>query len=83
MALKKKKRGAVSQKAVTAKKGVAKKKKLAAKRPLLPSPPISEKQTEPSDPYERAKWKRERREYWRNRFRKILANLSPGSKVKK
>jgi len=82
MALKKKKVGAISKKAV-----VSKKKKVASKRPVLkksPMKPIKEEpSSEASDLYERARWKKERREYWRNRFRKILANLSPDAKIKK
>jgi hypothetical protein len=83
MALKKKKVGALSKKAV-----VSKKKKVAAKRPVLKKPTIKpvikkEEISEASDLYERARWKKERREYWRNRFRKILANLSSDSKTKK
>lgn len=79
MALKKKKVGALSKKAV-----VSKKKKVAAKRPVLKKSPIKKEElTEASDLYERTRWKKERREYWKNRFRKILANLSSDSKAKK
>ncbi|MCG3114655.1 MAG: hypothetical protein LLH30_03140 [Candidatus Manganitrophus sp. SA1] len=81
MALKKKKVGALSKKAVVSRK------KKAAKRPVLKKSPIKpikkEDLSETPDLYERARWKKERREYWRNRFRKILANLSSDSKVKK
>ncbi len=79
MALKKKKVGALSKKTV-----LTKKKKVAAKRPVLKKSPLQkEEPSEATDLYERARWKKERREYWRNRFRKILANLSPDSKSKK
>lgn len=82
MALKKKKVGAISKKAI-----ISKKKKVAAKRPVLKKSPIKPIKEEPSseapDLYERARWKKERREYWRNRFRKILANLSSDAKIKK
>jgi hypothetical protein len=79
MALKKKKVGAISKKAV-----VSKKKKVAPKRPGLKKSPVKKDEiSEAPDLYERARWKKERREYWRNRFRKILANLSSDSKVKK
>ncbi|MCG3112365.1 MAG: hypothetical protein MCM46_11155 [Candidatus Manganitrophus sp. SB1] len=81
MALKKKKIGALSKKAVVSRK------KKAAKRPVLKKSPIKpikkEEVSEASDLYERARWKKERREYWKNRFRKILANLSTDSKAKK
>lgn len=78
MALKKKKVGALSKKAVVSKK------KIAAKGPVLKKSPIKkEAVTEASDLYERTRWKKERREYWKNRFRKILANLSSDSKIKK
>lgn len=80
MALKKKKVGTVAKKAVVTKK------KKAAKRPALKKSPIKHKQEEAPealDLYERARWKKERREYWRNRFRKILSNLSTESKGKK
>lgn len=79
MALKKKKVGALSKKAT-----LTKKKKVAAKRPVLKKTPLQKKEpSEATDLYERARWKKERREYWRNRFRKILANLSSDSKSKK
>lgn len=79
MALKKKKVGTISKKTV-----VSKKKKVASKRPVLKKSPIKkEVPSEALDLYERARWKKERREYWRNRFRKILANLSSDSKMKK
>lgn len=39
--------------------------------------------TDVSDIYERARWKKERREYWRNRFRKILGAVSAQPKLKK
>lgn len=77
MALKKKKIGALSKKAVVSRK------KKTAKRPVLKKSPIKEEVSEASDLYERARWKKERREYWKNRFRKILANLSSDSKAKK
>lgn len=81
MALKKKKVGALSKKAVVSGK------KKAAKRPVLKKPRIKpvkkEDLSETPDLYERARWKKERREYWKNRFRKILANLSSDSKEKK
>ncbi len=79
MALKKKKVGTLSKKAV-----VTKKKKVAAKRPVLKKSLLQkEEPPEGSDLYERARWKKERREYWRNRFRKIIANISSDSKPKK
>lgn len=79
MALKKKKVGALSKKAV-----VSKKKKVAAKRPVLKKTSLKKEEiSETPDLYERARWKKERREYWKNRFRKILANLSADPKVKK
>ncbi|MBI3804913.1 MAG: hypothetical protein HY282_14250 [Nitrospirae bacterium] len=79
MALKKKKAGTVTKKTV-----VTKKKK--AKRPVLKKSPLKHQQEEAPeavDLYERARWKKERREYWKNRFRKILSSLSTESKAKK
>ena len=79
MALKKKRIGPLSKKQV-----VSKKKKVAVqKAPLKKSPPKKPILAEITDLYERARWKKERREYWRNRFRKILAAAPLQSKAKK
>lgn len=32
--------------------------------------------------YERARWRKERREYWKNRFRRLVANIGNHSKAK-
>jgi hypothetical protein len=79
MALKKKRVGPLSKKQV-----VPKKKKVAVQKGLLKkSPPKKPVLPEITDLYERARWKKERREYWRNRFRKILAAAPLQSKAKK
>ncbi|HEY5599932.1 MAG TPA: hypothetical protein VIK48_04505 [Candidatus Manganitrophaceae bacterium] len=96
MALKKKKVGPLSKKSVSPKgrksgavlkKSIARKRAISKKRVLSENKkPVSAKKSvslEVSDLYERARWKRERREYWRNRFRKILANLSADPKAKR
>lgn len=78
MALKKKRVGPLKKQAVSKKKKAA-----ARKGPLKKSPPQKPALAEVTDIYERTRWKKERREYWRNRFRKILASLPLESKPKK
>lgn len=87
MALKKKKMHPVSKKVA-----ISKKKKITAKRPTQKKSvakkavgSVSKKLDLPDIPdlYERARWKKERREYWRNRFRKILATVQLEPKPKK
>jgi len=91
MALKKKRVGPLSKKQV-----VSKKKKTPAKKgPLKVGPSAKDygaqlKKSAPkpvlaevTDLYERARWKKERREYWRNRFRKILGAAPLQTKAKK
>jgi hypothetical protein len=79
MALKKKRVGPLSKKQVVSKKKKATVPKGAPKKPIPQKPVLSEV----TDLYERARWKKERREYWRNRFRKILAGVPLQSKAKK
>lgn len=79
MALKKKKVGPLSKKQVVSKK----KKAAVQKGPLKKSVPKTPVLSEVTDLYERARWKKERREYWRNRFRKILTTVPLQSKAKK
>jgi hypothetical protein len=79
MALKKKRVGPLSKKQVISKKKKAPVQKGSLKKSIPKKPVLSEV----TDLYERARWKKERREYWRNRFRKILAGVPLQSKAKK
>jgi len=79
MALKKKRVGPLPKKQVASKK----KKATAPKKPLKKAVPPKPVLSEVTDIYERTRWKKERREYWRNRFRKILAGAPLPSKAKK
>ena len=94
MALKKKKIKTIAKRTLPSKrkratnvlkKSIARKKTIRPKKAALslskkPKKPVL---TEVTDLYERARWKKERREYWQNRFRKILGTVSAQSKVKK
>ena len=94
MALKKKKVKHLAKRTLTPKrkratavlkKSFARKKAIRPKKKALSLSKNPKKQvlTEVTDLYERARWKKERREYWRNRFRKILATGSLQTKAKK
>ena len=41
--------------------------------------PAEGQHPEVMDLYERARWRKERREYWRNRFRRLVSNLAARS----
>ncbi|MFQ5949629.1 MAG: hypothetical protein ACE5J1_02960 [Nitrospiria bacterium] len=64
---------------------LANKKKRSARSVPLKKKSSTKKQASPekTDIYERTRWKKERREYWQNRFRKVLTSGSSKSKAKK
>ena len=77
------KKSLISKKTTTTKK-----KKNVAKGPLLKKSATKSRlkkivPPEITDAYERTRWKKEKREYWSSRFRKILDKLPLKPKAKK
>ncbi len=77
-----------TKKQILSQKTVFKKKKPLKTASLLKKPtskPAIKKliPVEVADARERAEWKKEKRDYWSSRFRKVLAEIAVKPKVKK
>lgn len=76
------------KKSVLHQKPVFKKKKPlkagSLRKKQTPEPAIKKSlSSETSDAHERTQWRKEKRDYWSGRFRKVLADIAIKPKVKK